>query len=176
MTIQACYQQMGGDYAQVQQRLPSARLIEKFVAKFLEDGSFAELRQAMQTGQRKTAFRAAHAQGRMCKPELHEAARLRVPAHRAAPTGSGHHPRGSRRADGNRRAGLRADRQHHPRLSRFCPLIFPQNTTPRAFPTGRETRLMRFMPTSRVVLYLPRRARRDDADALLKEVSRMTHA
>ena len=66
MTIQACYQQMGGDYAQVQQRLPSARLIEKFVAKFLEDGSFAELRQAMQTGQREAAFRAAHTLKGVC--------------------------------------------------------------------------------------------------------------
>ena len=66
MTIQACYQQMGGDYAQVQQRLPSARLIEKFVAKFLEDGSFAELRQAMQSGQREAAFRAAHTLKGVC--------------------------------------------------------------------------------------------------------------
>ncbi|MGM9603471.1 MAG: Hpt domain-containing protein [Faecousia sp.] len=60
MTIEECYQRMGGDYAQVLHRLPSADLVKKFIAKFLEDGSFAELEVAMERGSRAEAFRAAH--------------------------------------------------------------------------------------------------------------------
>lgn len=60
MTIEQCYQQLHGDYAQVLQRLPSPALVERFVGKFLNDGSFAELSSAMAAGQTETAFRAAH--------------------------------------------------------------------------------------------------------------------
>lgn len=60
MTIEECYQNMGGSYAEVCGRLPSQRLVEKFVRKFLEDRSYAELCQAMQTNNREDAFRAAH--------------------------------------------------------------------------------------------------------------------
>lgn len=60
MTIQECYQQMGGNFAEVQKRLPSVKLIERFVGKFLADGSFSALCQAMQDGKREEAFRAAH--------------------------------------------------------------------------------------------------------------------
>ena len=60
MTIQECYQIMGGDFAQVEKRLPSVGLIKKFITKFLDDSSFAELCQAMQEGEREKAFRAAH--------------------------------------------------------------------------------------------------------------------
>lgn len=60
MTIQECYQKMGGDFAQVEKRLPSVGLIKKFITKFLDDSSFSELCQAMQEGDREKAFRAAH--------------------------------------------------------------------------------------------------------------------
>ena len=60
MTIQECYQEMGGDFAQVEKRLPSVSLIKKFITKFLDDSSFSELCQAMQEGEREKAFRAAH--------------------------------------------------------------------------------------------------------------------
>lgn len=60
MTIQECYQELGGDFAQVEKRLPSVSLIERFITKFLDDGSFSELCHAMQEGQREAAFRAAH--------------------------------------------------------------------------------------------------------------------
>ena len=60
MTIQECYQELGGDFAQVEKRLPSVRLINKFITKFLDDKSFVELCNAMQEGQREAAFRAAH--------------------------------------------------------------------------------------------------------------------
>lgn len=60
MTIEQCYQQLHGDYAQVLQRLPSAALVERFVGKFLDDGSYSELAGAMEAGQTEIAFRAAH--------------------------------------------------------------------------------------------------------------------
>ena len=66
MTIQECYQKLGGDFAQVEKRLPSVSLVKRFITKFLDDGSFAELCQAMQAGDRKEAFRAAHTLKGVC--------------------------------------------------------------------------------------------------------------
>lgn len=60
MTIQKCYQQLGGDFTQVEKRLSSANLVQKFIAKFLDDRSFSELCLAMKEGQPENAFRAAH--------------------------------------------------------------------------------------------------------------------
>lgn len=60
MTIEQCYEQLHGDYAQVIQRLPSPALVERFIGKFLDDGSFSELTSAMAVGQTEAAFRAAH--------------------------------------------------------------------------------------------------------------------
>lgn len=60
MTIQECYQVLGGDYAQVEKRLPGIHLIRKFIAKFLDDGSYPELCRAMEQGQTEESFRAAH--------------------------------------------------------------------------------------------------------------------
>ena len=60
MTIQECYQVLGGDYAQVEKRLPGIHLIRRFIAKFLDDGSYLELCRAMEQGQTEEAFRAAH--------------------------------------------------------------------------------------------------------------------
>ena len=66
MTIQECYQSLSGNFAEVQQRLPSDRLIKRFITKFLDDGSYAELSQAMSSGQREPAFRAAHTLKGVC--------------------------------------------------------------------------------------------------------------
>lgn len=66
MTIQDCYQELGGNFAQVEQRLPSISLVKRFITKFLDDGSFSELCQAMQAGHRKEAFRAAHTLKGVC--------------------------------------------------------------------------------------------------------------
>ena len=60
MTIQECYQQLGGDFAQAEKRLSSGTLVKRFITKFLDDGSFAELCIAMEEGTRDKAFRAAH--------------------------------------------------------------------------------------------------------------------
>ena len=60
MTIQECYQKLGGDFTQVQKRLPSVSLVKRFITKFLEDGSFSDLCQAVREARREEAFRAAH--------------------------------------------------------------------------------------------------------------------
>ena len=60
MTIQECYQKLGGEFAQVEKRLPSVSLVRKFIIKFLDDDSYSKLCLAMQNGQREEAFRAAH--------------------------------------------------------------------------------------------------------------------
>ena len=60
MTIQECYQKLGGEFAQVEKRLPSVSLVRKFIIKFLDDDSYSNLCLAMQNGQREEAFRAAH--------------------------------------------------------------------------------------------------------------------
>lgn len=66
MTVQECYQKLGGNFSQVEKRLPSISLIKRFITKFLDDGSFSELCQALQAGQREEAFRAAHTLKGVC--------------------------------------------------------------------------------------------------------------
>ena len=60
MTIQECYRQFGGDFAEVEKRLTHVSLVRTFLAKFLEDESFFALCLAMKEGQLSKAFRAAH--------------------------------------------------------------------------------------------------------------------
>ena len=66
MSIEECYQQMGGSYADVSARLPSPRLVQRFVCKFPEDKSFEALAEAMDSGNREAAFRAAHTLKGVC--------------------------------------------------------------------------------------------------------------
>ena len=66
MTIEECYQELGGSYAEVCTRLPSPRLVEKFAAKFLEDQSFETLCKEMEAGCRQEAFRSAHTLKGVC--------------------------------------------------------------------------------------------------------------
>ena len=60
MTLKECYAAMGGDYDEVIGRLRSERLVQKFVLKFLDDGSYDLLCRALEEGNREEAFRAAH--------------------------------------------------------------------------------------------------------------------
>ena len=66
MTIQECYQMLGGNFADVEKRLPSVSLVTKFITKFLDDSSFSQLCRTMQAGQRGEAFRAAHTLKGVC--------------------------------------------------------------------------------------------------------------
>ena len=60
MTLKECYAAMGGDYDEVIGRLRGERLVQKFVLKFLDDGSYDLLCRALEEGNREEAFRAAH--------------------------------------------------------------------------------------------------------------------
>lgn len=66
MTIEECYNKLGGSFEQAEKRLPSVSLIKRFVAKFPDDSSFSELCNAMQNGERADAFRAAHTLKGVC--------------------------------------------------------------------------------------------------------------
>ena len=96
MNIQECYQQLGGDFAQVEKRLSSEALVRRFLAKFLDDGSFSELCIAMEDGDRHKAFRGTYPQGGQRKSQPGPAVFLCGPAcGRAAAGGRAHPGRGS---------------------------------------------------------------------------------
>ena len=60
MTLQECYAALEGDYEGVMGRLRTERLVQKFVLKFLDDGSYNLLTGSMESGNYDEAFRAAH--------------------------------------------------------------------------------------------------------------------
>lgn len=67
MTLQECYMALGGDYEDVSARLRSDRLVQKFILKFLEDGSFDLLCRSLEEKNYKEAFRAAHTIKGICQ-------------------------------------------------------------------------------------------------------------
>lgn len=66
MTLQDCYEQLGGNYQDVMSRLGSERLVQRFMFKFLDDNSYALLAQALSDKDYETAFRAAHTLKGIC--------------------------------------------------------------------------------------------------------------
>ena len=66
MTLQECYAALGGDYNEAMGRLRSERLVQKFVLKFLNDGSYQLLLDSLAAGSREEAFRAAHTLKGVC--------------------------------------------------------------------------------------------------------------
>ncbi len=67
MTLQACFEALGGDYAEVTARLRSERLVQKFVLKFPNDPSYDSLIGAMERQEYEEAFRAAHTIKGVCQ-------------------------------------------------------------------------------------------------------------
>ena len=67
MTLQECYAALEGSYDEVLGRLRSDRLIQKFVLKFLDDGSYRLLCDSLNNGSHDEAFRAAHTIKGMCQ-------------------------------------------------------------------------------------------------------------
>lgn len=67
MTLQECYEQLGGNYGEVSSRLPSEKFIQKFVLKFLEDKTFGLLKESWEGHNDEEAFRAAHTIKGMCQ-------------------------------------------------------------------------------------------------------------
>ena len=66
MTMQECDDRLGGNFEQMTKRLPSVSIIKKFVARFPEDPTFTELCRAMESGEQKEEFRAAHTLKGVC--------------------------------------------------------------------------------------------------------------
>ena len=67
MTLKECYAALDGDFAEVSGRLPSEKFIQKYVLKFLDDGSFDLLVQSTQAENWEEAFRAAHTIKGICQ-------------------------------------------------------------------------------------------------------------
>lgn len=66
MNLQECYEQLGGNYAEVKKRIPGDALVEKFLGKFLEDKSYESLCRQMENGDRQAAFLAVHTLKGVC--------------------------------------------------------------------------------------------------------------
>lgn len=66
MTVQECYEQAGADYQDAMNRLGSEALIKRFALKFLQDGSYAELKKGVEEKDAEKAFRAAHTLKGVC--------------------------------------------------------------------------------------------------------------
>ena len=67
MTLQECYAAMGGSYDDAINRLRSERLVQKFVLKFLNDGSYDLLCRSLEEKNYEEAFRAAHTIKGVCQ-------------------------------------------------------------------------------------------------------------
>ena len=67
MTIQECYEAIGGNYKDVLGRLQSEALIRRFTLKFLEDQSYLQLKQALENKNYEDAFRGAHTLKGVCQ-------------------------------------------------------------------------------------------------------------
>ena len=66
MTIKEFYDAMGADYQNTLNRFPNEAFIKKFVLKFLDDNSYANLKEAIAAGNVEEAFRAAHTLKGVC--------------------------------------------------------------------------------------------------------------
>lgn len=67
MTLEECYAALGGDWDDVLARLRSPQLVEKFLLRFLEDGSYDLLCRSLAQGDREEAFRAVHTLKGVCQ-------------------------------------------------------------------------------------------------------------
>lgn len=59
-TIEQAYEQVGGSYQDVLKRLMNEALVRRFMGKFLDDTSFATLKEALEAKDVDKAFMAAH--------------------------------------------------------------------------------------------------------------------
>ena len=80
MTIEQCYELLGGSYASVLQRLMKKERVEKFLMRVPADPTFEQLQTAFEAGEWNNAFTAAHTlkgiSANMGLADLHEAADL----------------------------------------------------------------------------------------------------
>ena len=66
MTIRECYEKTGSDYESILKRFGSEAMIQRFALKFLKDGSFSDLKNALEAKDGERAFRAAHTLKGVC--------------------------------------------------------------------------------------------------------------
>ena len=57
MELKEVYEKIGGDYDDVVRRLMGEKLVRKFLLKFLDDKSYADLERTLSEGDYKEAFR-----------------------------------------------------------------------------------------------------------------------
>ncbi len=67
MTVQECYEQIGGDYNEIISRLRTEERIKKFAGMFLKEQSYNTLVQTLQDRNQEEAFRAAHTLKGVCQ-------------------------------------------------------------------------------------------------------------
>ena len=67
MTLKESYAALNGDYEGVMSRLPSEKFVQKFVLKFVNDGSYDLLLRSMEEENYAEAFRAAHTIKGVCQ-------------------------------------------------------------------------------------------------------------
>ena len=66
MTLQEFYAVVGGNYDETVSRMMGEAMLRRFLMKFPNDPSFAALKQAVESGAREEAFRAAHTIKGLC--------------------------------------------------------------------------------------------------------------
>lgn len=57
MTIEQCYEKLGGDFQKICRRLPGRQFVERFVGRYLEDDSANMLFASVKSGDMEEAFR-----------------------------------------------------------------------------------------------------------------------
>lgn len=67
MTLKECYTALEGDYNSVLSRLMTEKLVSKFVLKFLNDKSYENLINALNSENTEDAFREAHTLKGVCQ-------------------------------------------------------------------------------------------------------------
>lgn len=67
MNLKECYEELGGNFEEVQKRLRKEEMIKKFVLKFLNDKSFENLINAVENRNYSDAFMAAHTLKGICQ-------------------------------------------------------------------------------------------------------------
>ena len=67
MSLNECYTALEGNFDDVLGRLRSEKLVQKFVLKFLNDGSYDLLCRSLESGDYQEAFRASHTIKGVCQ-------------------------------------------------------------------------------------------------------------
>lgn len=66
MTLEELYSQIGGDYAEAIERMRKEELVSRFIVRFLDDDSCANMLASWEAGDDEAAFNAAHTAKGLC--------------------------------------------------------------------------------------------------------------